>query len=98
MICYFICKNAYHICRCEEIRLEIQQLTDGEYAVAKREVDKLRRELGMEESKTLQSQLEEKAYVETVFRGCRPLIHLQAAAKEGKQLARRAFTINLKPY
>ncbi|KAG8894725.1 ADP/ATP carrier protein [Tulasnella sp. 403] len=50
-----------HVLLCDDIRRKVQELTDGEYATAKREVDKLRQELGLDPSKTIESQLEEKA-------------------------------------
>ncbi|KAI0034033.1 hypothetical protein K488DRAFT_46388 [Vararia minispora EC-137] len=46
---------------CEELRTRIQRITDGEYALAKREVDKLRGELGYSPMQSLQSLIEEKA-------------------------------------
>lgn len=51
------------LCRCDDLRKKIHELEHGEYASAKAEVDKLRRELGLEESKSLKSQLEERAFV-----------------------------------
>jgi len=44
----------------DDIDRSIKEVTNGEYAGAKKEVDKLRRELGMEETRSLESQLEEK--------------------------------------
>ncbi|KAG8913036.1 hypothetical protein FRC00_003209 [Tulasnella sp. 408] len=46
---------------CDDLRKQINELEHGEYAIAKVEVDKLRRELGLEETKSLKSQLEERA-------------------------------------
>ncbi|KAG8928672.1 hypothetical protein FRC02_006617 [Tulasnella sp. 418] len=46
---------------CEEIRRQIQHMTDTEYASAKHEVDALRQELGLEAVKSLQAQIEEKS-------------------------------------
>ncbi|KXN91449.1 hypothetical protein AN958_00711 [Leucoagaricus sp. SymC.cos] len=43
-----------------DLRTKIAQLTDGEYAVAKRDVDRLRRELGQPSLPSLQETLEEK--------------------------------------
>ncbi|KAH9005030.1 hypothetical protein EDB86DRAFT_2796427 [Lactarius hatsudake] len=46
---------------CTELRTRIQQITDGEYATAKRDVDALRAELGQPPLPTLQTTLEEKS-------------------------------------
>ncbi|KAF9462689.1 hypothetical protein BDZ94DRAFT_1144547, partial [Collybia nuda] len=46
---------------CNDLRAKITQLTDGEYAVAKSDVDRLRQELGQPPLPSLQSTLEEKA-------------------------------------
>ncbi|KAH8117104.1 hypothetical protein DFH11DRAFT_1687865 [Phellopilus nigrolimitatus] len=46
--------------RCGELRSKIQAITDGDYAVAKREVDQLRGELGQPPVPSLQQTLEEK--------------------------------------
>ncbi|KAG8897614.1 hypothetical protein FRC01_011251 [Tulasnella sp. 417] len=46
---------------CDDLRKKINELEHGEYSTAKVEVDKLRRELGLEETKSLKSQLEERA-------------------------------------
>ena len=47
--------------RCAELRARIQQITDGEYATAKRDVDSLRAELGQPPLPGLQATLEEKS-------------------------------------
>jgi len=47
--------------RCTELRARIQQITDGEYATAKRDVDGLRAELGQPPLPGLQATLEEKS-------------------------------------
>ena len=47
--------------RCAELRARIQQITDGEYATAKRDVDTLRAELGQPPLPGLQATLEEKS-------------------------------------
>jgi hypothetical protein len=47
--------------RCSELRARIQQITDGEYASAKRDVDGLRAELGQPPLPSLQATLEEKS-------------------------------------
>ncbi|KAF5368785.1 hypothetical protein D9615_010394 [Tricholomella constricta] len=46
---------------CHEIRTKMNQLTEGEYAVAKNDVDRLRQELGQPPLPSLQSTLDEKA-------------------------------------
>jgi len=46
---------------CTELRNKIQVITDGEYALAKREVDQLHLELGKEPVPNLQSVIEEKS-------------------------------------
>ncbi|KAH9059982.1 hypothetical protein EDB87DRAFT_1674846 [Lactarius vividus] len=46
---------------CTELRTRIQQITDGEYATAKRDVDALRAELGQPPLPSLQATLEEKS-------------------------------------
>ncbi|KAI0273511.1 hypothetical protein BC834DRAFT_854140 [Gloeopeniophorella convolvens] len=46
---------------CTELRTRIQQITDGEYASAKRDVDALRAELGQGPLPSLQATLEEKS-------------------------------------
>ncbi|KAH9001385.1 hypothetical protein EDB92DRAFT_52699 [Lactarius akahatsu] len=46
---------------CTELRTRIQQITDGEYATAKRDVDALRAELGQPPLPSLQTTLEEKS-------------------------------------
>lgn len=47
--------------RCADLRARIQQITDGEYATAKRDVDALRAELGQPPLPGLQATLEEKS-------------------------------------
>ncbi|OBZ69246.1 hypothetical protein A0H81_10909 [Grifola frondosa] len=44
-----------------ELRQKIQVITDGDYAIAKQDVDKLRQELGQPPLPSLQSTLEEKS-------------------------------------
>ncbi|KAI0062365.1 hypothetical protein BV25DRAFT_1885721 [Artomyces pyxidatus] len=46
---------------CGELRARIQQITDGDYAAAKRDVDVLRAELGEPPLPSLQATLEEKS-------------------------------------
>lgn len=46
---------------CTELRTRIQQIMDGEYSTAKRDVDSLRVELGQPPLPTLQATLEEKS-------------------------------------
>ncbi|KAA1469238.1 hypothetical protein DENSPDRAFT_834812 [Dentipellis sp. KUC8613] len=46
---------------CADLRTRIQQITDGEYALAKRDVDALRAELGQPPLPSLQATLEEKS-------------------------------------
>ncbi|KAI0005918.1 hypothetical protein BJV74DRAFT_800803 [Russula compacta] len=46
---------------CAELRARIQQITDGEYATAKRDVDALRAEIGQPPLPGLQTTLEEKS-------------------------------------
>ena len=46
--------------RCSDLRLKIQTITDGEYAIAKRDVDQLRAELGQPPLPNLQETLEER--------------------------------------
>ncbi|KAM6500127.1 hypothetical protein JOM56_003141 [Amanita muscaria] len=46
--------------RCEELRKRIEQLSDGEYIAAKRDVDRLRHELGQSPLPPLQATLEER--------------------------------------
>ena len=52
----------------KELQSKIQVITDGEYAVAKQDVDRLRLELGQQPLPSLQSTLEEKSaeYVFTI--------------------------------
>ncbi|KIL67097.1 hypothetical protein M378DRAFT_327630 [Amanita muscaria Koide BX008] len=45
---------------CEELRKRIEQLSDGEYIAAKRDVDRLRHELGQSPLPPLQATLEER--------------------------------------
>jgi hypothetical protein len=47
--------------RCADLRARIQQITDGDYATAKRDVDALRAELGQPPLPGLQATLEEKS-------------------------------------
>jgi hypothetical protein len=47
--------------RCDDLRSKIKAITDGEYMVSKREVDKLRQELGQEPLPSLQHMLDEKS-------------------------------------
>lgn len=47
--------------RCAELRARIQQITEGEYATAKRDVDALRAEIGQPPLPGLQATLEEKS-------------------------------------
>ncbi|KAF9014240.1 hypothetical protein BDQ17DRAFT_1320859 [Cyathus striatus] len=46
---------------CDDLRSKITQLTDGEYCVAKRDVDRLRQELGQSPLPSIQSTLDEKS-------------------------------------
>jgi hypothetical protein len=46
--------------RCDDIRNKITQLSEGDYAIAKSDVDRLRQELGQPPLPTLQSTLDEK--------------------------------------
>ncbi|SJL12215.1 uncharacterized protein ARMOST_15637 [Armillaria ostoyae] len=46
---------------CTDIRQRIQQITEGEYTVAKRDVDRLRQELGQPPLPSLQTMLDEKS-------------------------------------
>jgi hypothetical protein len=46
---------------CGDLRLKITSLTEGEYAVAKKDVDRLRQELGQPPVPSLQSTLDEKS-------------------------------------
>lgn len=45
---------------CDDMRNKIAQLTEGDYAIAKSDVDRLRQELGQPPLPTLQSTLDEK--------------------------------------
>lgn len=47
--------------RCNDLRAKITQLTDGEYAIAKNDVDRLRQELGQPPLPSLQNALDDKA-------------------------------------
>jgi hypothetical protein len=47
--------------RCAELRVKINTLTDGEYALSKADVDRLREELGQAPLPSLQATLDEKA-------------------------------------
>lgn len=47
--------------RCGDLRLKITSLTEGEYAVAKKDVDRLRLELGQPPIPSLQSTLDERS-------------------------------------
>ena len=49
-----------HLSRCQDTRAKIAQLTDGDYAIAKADVDRLRQELGQPPLPSLQSTLDEK--------------------------------------
>jgi hypothetical protein len=46
---------------CTDLRVKIATLTEGEYAIAKQDVDRLRQELGQPPIPTLQSTLDEKS-------------------------------------
>ncbi|KAF8065321.1 hypothetical protein FPV67DRAFT_178613 [Lyophyllum atratum] len=46
---------------CHEIRTKMNQLTEGEYAVSKNDVDRLRQELGQPALPSIQSTLDEKS-------------------------------------
>jgi hypothetical protein len=47
--------------RCDGLRQKIAALTEGEYALSKQEVDRLRQELGQPPLPSLQATLEEKS-------------------------------------
>ena len=49
-----------YVLRCSDLRLKIQTITDGEYAIAKRDVEQLRAELGQPPLPNLQETLEER--------------------------------------
>lgn len=49
------------LARCDDLRHKIQAITDGEYASAKADVDRLRQELGQSPLPSLQQTLEEKS-------------------------------------
>ena len=55
---------SYHLLsyppRCQDTRAKIAQLTIGDYAIAKADVDRLRQELGQPPLPSLQSTLDEK--------------------------------------
>jgi hypothetical protein len=46
---------------CGDLQKQIQNITDGDYATAKRDVDKLRQELGQPPLPSLQQILEERS-------------------------------------
>ncbi|KAG8880876.1 hypothetical protein FRB97_000387 [Tulasnella sp. 331] len=46
--------------KCDEIRNQMKEMTDGEYAEAKAAVDRLRRELDLDPAPSLEQKLEEK--------------------------------------
>jgi len=46
--------------RCNDLRSKINQLTGGDYALAKQDVDRLRQELGQLPLPSIQDTLEEK--------------------------------------
>lgn len=50
----------FYVPRCADLRLKIQSITEGEYAIAKRDVDQLRAELGQSPLPNLQETLEER--------------------------------------
>jgi len=49
-----------YVPRCSDLRFKIQTITDGEYAIAKRDVEQLRAELGQAPLPNLQETLEER--------------------------------------
>lgn len=53
--------------RCSDLRHKIQTITDGEYAIAKRDVDQLRAELGQAPLPNLQDTLEERKRESVIF-------------------------------
>lgn len=53
--------------RCEELRRKIEHLAEGEYSFAKRDVDRLRAELGQPPVPSLQATLEEKRSQYVIF-------------------------------
>ena len=59
--------NVY-VYRCTDLRLKIQTITDGEYAIAKRDVDQLRAELGQAPLPNLHETLEERRRESVVSR------------------------------
>jgi hypothetical protein len=59
--CYSFVLPFPSVRRCNELRLKIAGLTEGEYAVSKQEVDRLRQELGQPPLPSLQATLEEKS-------------------------------------
>jgi len=59
--------NVY-VYRCADLRLKIQTTTDGEYAIAKRDVDQLRAELGQPSLPNLHETLEERKRESVVSR------------------------------
>ena len=56
-----------YVLRCADLRLKIQTITDGEYAVAKRDVDQLRAELGQAPLPGLHETLEERKRESVIF-------------------------------
>ena len=52
--------NTHPFIRCHELQSKITQLSDGEYAIAKNDVDRLRQELGQAPLPSLQQTLEER--------------------------------------
>ena len=49
-----------YVLRCSDLRLKIQTITEGEYAIAKRDVEQLRAELGQPPLPNLQETLDER--------------------------------------
>ena len=56
-----------YVPRCSDLRHKIQTITDGEYAIAKRDVDQLRAELGQPPLPNLQETLEERKRESVIF-------------------------------
>lgn len=50
-------------CRCTDLKGQIQTISDGEFATAKREVDALRAELGQGPTPSLQQLVDDKSAV-----------------------------------
>lgn len=48
-------------CRCSDLQTKIHTITNGEYATAKSDVDRLRQELGQTALPSIQATLEEKS-------------------------------------